>query len=69
MSHLLYHHPEFALPAEDGFDPRQPLDVSKDLGRTDQDLAWVETVRLVKEQTLKNQHSDNAPSLITENIT
>lgn len=57
-SHLLYHHPELALPAEDRFDPRQPLYVREDFGRTDQDLARVETIRLVEEQTLENKHSN-----------
>lgn len=49
---LLDDHSELALPAEDWFDPRQPLDVRKDLGRADEDLAWVETIRLMKEQAL-----------------
>lgn len=49
---LLHHHSELALPAEDGLDPRQPLDVGEDLGWTDEDLARVEPVGFVKEEAL-----------------
>lgn len=54
MSYLFYHYPELAFPAKNRFDPWQPLYIRKDLCWTNQDLAWVETIRLVKEQTLKN---------------
>lgn len=57
-SYLFYNHPELALPAKDRFDPWQPLYIREDFGRTNQDLAWVETVRLVEEQTLKSKDSD-----------
>lgn len=55
-SHLFYHHSELALPAEDWFNPRQPLHIGEDFGWTNQDLARVETVRLVEEQTLNKRH-------------
>lgn len=51
-THLLDDHSELALPAEDRFDPRQPLYVREDFGRADEDLAWVETIRFMKEQAL-----------------
>lgn len=60
---LLDDHSELALPAEDWFDPRQPLDVRKDFGWADEDLAWVETIRLMKEQALGRRAE--APSGLT----
>lgn len=60
-SHLFYHHPELALSAENRFDPWQPLHIRENLSGTDEDLAWVETVGLVKKQALeeKRQKEEN----------
>lgn len=59
---LLDDHSEFALPAEDRFDPRQPLDIREDFGWADEDLAWVETIRFMKEQAL-GRRAEAPPSL------
>ena len=54
-SYLFYHHSELALPAEDRFDPWEPLYIREDFGRTNQNLTWVETICLVEEQALTNK--------------
>lgn len=56
LLYLLHHYPELGLPAENRFDPRQPLHVGEDFGWTDQNLAWVEPVRLIEEQALKDNN-------------
>lgn len=66
-SYLFYHYSKFALPAEDRFDPRQPLYIREDFGWTDQDLAWVETVRLIEEQALKDTVAKKKYVVIAEN--
>lgn len=54
LLYLLHHHPELGLPAENRFDPWQPLHVGEDFGWTDQNLARVEPVCLIEEQALKD---------------
>lgn len=51
--YLFHHHPELALGAEHGFDPRQPLGTGEDLGGADEHLARVEAVGIVEEETLR----------------
>lgn len=51
--YLFNHNPELALLAENGLDPRQPLHTGEHFGRSDQHLARVEAIGLIKEKALR----------------
>lgn len=59
--YLFHYHPKFAFGAEDGLDPRQPLDAGEDLGWADEHLARVEAVGIIKEETLQDLGPEGSP--------
>lgn len=59
--YLFHYHPKFALGAEHGLDPRQPLDAGENLGWADEHLARVEAVGIIEEETLQDLGPDRSP--------
>lgn len=57
-AYLLHHHTELALGAEYRLDPREPLDTGEDLGWANKDLAWVEAIGVIKEETLQGVRAE-----------